>query len=444
MLTSQLAEWSIYPPAFTDQAYEEARRGLIDFFASGFAAKDDEAVVKMLRIVEETTVESVSIIGQGKSASPLQAALINGFIGHVLDYDDVHEDVRGHPSTVIIPALLSALRFGGVTGKRLMEAYIIGVETMAYLGKVIGKNHYEKGWHNTSTLGGIAAAVACSYLLDFTKDETTIAIGFAATQASGLRVQFGTEAKPMHAGLAAQAGYQAVAFTKAGITGSKEVLDGENGFLSIYGDGTVENRTELQTFGLPWKIVTPGLWFKQYPFCSAAHQGADAIQMMVDERSFALDDVERITVIYPPAGDAALVHKRPKTGEEGRFSIEYVIALAIDHQPLTLESFTAKPIPLKYSQFFDTITRSYSESIQASAQAVPKGRFTRIECTLKNGEKLYRQVDLPKGAPKAPLSLDELETKLRKSAPHCAEQLLMAIHQLQESETVEGLLDGIR
>ena len=444
MLTSQLAEWIKHPPSFTDQAYEEAKRGLIDFFASCFAAKDDEAVVKMLRIVEETTAESVPIIGQGKLTTPLQAALINGFIGHVLDYDDVHEDVRGHPSTVIIPALLAALRFGRVTGKRLMEAYIVGVETMAYLGKVIGKTHYEKGWHNTSTLGGIAAAAAGSYLLDFTKEETTVAIGFAATQASGLRVQFGTEAKPLHAGLAAQAGYQAVAFTKAGMTGSKEALDGQNGFLAIYGDGSVANKTEPPTFGKPWKIVTPGLWFKLYPFCSAAHQGADAIRMMVDEHSFGLEDVERITVVYPPAGDAALVHQRPRTGEEGRFSIEYVIALAIDHQPLMLESFTAKPIPLKYTRFFETITRSYSDSIQASAQAVPKGRFTRIECLLKNGEQLHRQVDLPKGAPKAPLSLHELETKLRKSAPQCAERLLTVIHQLQESETVDSLLDAIR
>ena len=444
MRTSQLSEWIIHPPSFTDQAYKEAKRGFIDFFASCFAAKNEEAVVKMLQIIEEPAVASVPIIGQDKLTSPLQAALINGFIGHVLDYDDVHEDVRGHPSTVIIPALLSALRFGRVTGKRLMEAYIVGVETMAYLGKVIGENHYEKGWHNTSTLGGIAAAAACSYLLNFSKEEMTVAIGFAATQASGLRAQFGTEAKPLHAGLAAQAGYQAVVFTKAGITGSKSVLDGQNGFLAIYGDGPVANRTELPTFGKPWKIVTPGLWFKQYPFCSAAHQGADAIRMMVDEHSFDLQDVEQITVVYPPAGDAALVHQRPRTGEEGRFSIEYVIALAIDHQPLTLESFTAKPIALKYSQFFDTITRSYSESIQASAQAVPKGRFTRIECILKSGEKLCRQVDLPKGAPKAPLSFHELEGKLRKSAPHCAEQLLMAIRQLQESKTVDSLLDVIR
>lgn len=445
MVTKQLVRWIKYPPPFTDETYEEATRGLIDFFASALAAKNDGSVAKVLAILEEPFKGTIPIIGQNRLTSPTQAALVNGFIGHVLDFDDVHEDIRGHPSTVILPALLAALNFKNVTGKKFMEAYIVGIETMAYLGKIIGRDHYEKGWHNTSTLGGISAAAACCYLLDFSEEEIAVAIGFAATQASGLRVQFGTEAKPLHAGLAAQAGYQAVAFTQVGVTGSKDVLDRENGFLSVYGDGdeTIKNRSERIAFGEPWKIVSPGLWFKQYPFCSAAHQGADAIQSIVDEHSFGLDDVEQISIVYPPAGDAALVHQRPKTGEEGRFSIEYVVTLAIDQQPLTLESFTTKPIPLKYIRFFDTITRTYSDSIQASAEAVPQGRFTRIECTLKNGQKLCRQVDLPKGAPKLPLSLHELEMKLRKASPDCAERLLTEIYQLQEAETVHSLLDEI-
>jgi len=436
MPTSELASRIVHPPAFSEMAYKQAKRGLIDFFASALAASQDGAVKNILRLLDEPAAGSVPVIGQGMSASPAQAALLNGFIGHVLDYDDVHEDVRGHPSTVIVPALLSALNFGQVSGKRFLEAYIVGVETMAVLGKTIGKNHYERGFHNTSTLGGIASAAACSYLLGFTEEETAVAIGFAATQASGLRVQFGTEAKPLHAGLAAQAGYQAVAFTKAGLSGSKNVLDGNTGFLSVYGNGVEGVEAHLQAFGKPWKIVTPGLWFKQYPFCSAAHQGADAIRSMLAESPFNLDDVERIDVIYPPGGDAALVHQRPITGEQGRFSIEYVLTLAIDGQDLSLENFTTKPIRNEYSQFFERITRIHSTTIQASEHAVPKGRFTRIECHLKNGKCVTKQVDLPKGAPKAPLSMEELTSKLTASAPYHADGLLQAIEELIESESV--------
>ena len=311
MITKQLGGWITDPPPFSERAYEEATRGLIDFFASALAAKNDPAVLKLCTVLEEPANGTIPIIGRNKRTSPTQAALLNGFIGHVFDFDDVHEDVRGHPSTVILPALLSALSYGDVAGKKFLEAYIVGIETMAYLGKMIGKSHYEKGWHNTSTLGGISAAAACCYLLSLSEEETAVAIGFAATQASGLRIQFGTEAKPLHAGLAAQAGYQAVAFTKAGLTGSEAVLDGGNGFLSVYGDGPGDNDF---MFGNPWRIVSPGLWFKQYPFCSAAHQGADAIQLIVNEHAFTLDDVEQISVVYPPAGDAALVHKSPNNG----------------------------------------------------------------------------------------------------------------------------------
>ena len=100
------------------------------------------------------------IIGQDRKATMSQAALVNGYMGHALDFDDVHSDVRGHPSTVILPTLLSLSGNGQVTGRRFLQAYIVGVEIMARLGQAIGNSHYLRGWHNTSTLGVIAAA-AC-------------------------------------------------------------------------------------------------------------------------------------------------------------------------------------------------------------------------------------------------------------------------------------------
>ncbi|MGK7376289.1 MmgE/PrpD family protein [Planococcus sp. 1R117A] len=443
MLTLKLAKRINHPPVFSEKAYAEARRGLTDFFASAFAAKEEAAVKNILQLRDEPSSFGIPVIGQGKSANPAQAALFNGFIGHLLDYDDVHEDVRGHPSTVLVPALLSALSFGQVEGKRFLEAYIVGVETMAVIGKAIGRGHYEKGWHNTSTLGGIAAAAACSYLLRFSDQTTSIALGMAATQSSGLRVQFGTETKPLHAGLAAQAGYQAAAFAKAGVTGSTDALGGPSGFFSVYGNGVEEIEKELPSFGEEWKIVSPGMWFKQYPFCSAAHQGADAIKAILTENPFSLDEVEHITVTFPPGGDAALVHQQPATGEEGRFSIEYVIALAIDGQSLEPENFSFQPIDPKHLVFLERISRKNSAEFKASAQAVPKGRFTHLDCVLKSGEQLSKQVDSPKGAPNAPLSDDELAEKLKLSTPDGDGNLQAAIDELLAAETMEHLLGSL-
>ncbi len=442
MVTHVFAENIIHPPAFSSEAYSQAERGFIDFFASCLAASNDPAVPKILSLVEENSFPAVPLIGLKRRLSPAQAALFNGFIGHVLDFDDVHEDVRGHPSTVIIPALLSAADSGKTTGRRLLEAYIIGVETMAVLGKAIGKAHYERGFHNTATLGGIAAAAACSYLLGFSEKQAAAALGLAATQASGLRVQFGTETKPLHAGFAAQSAYQAVELAQAGFSGSETALDGASGFFAVYGDGPDAALAEVEQFGKPWKIVSPGLWFKQYAFCSAAHQGADAIGLLLAENPFSLADVEHITVTYPPRGDAALVYKRPETGEQGRFSIEYVLALAIDEQKLSSENFTARPVDPAYRRFFEKIERRYSTDIQASQDAVPKGRFTRIDCRLKTGSRSI-QVDVPKGSPKKPLDQEELVGKLASAAPDSADALLEAISSLETAETLQQLMDAI-
>lgn len=173
--------------------------------------------------------------------------MLNGFIAHALDFDDVHSDVRGHPSAVIVPALIASAARGH--DERLLGAYVVGVEVMARLGESIGSRHYEKGWHNTGTLGAIAAACAVGYAEELTQEELEKAIGFAATQSAGMRVQFGTEMKPLHAGLAAQAGLLAVKLAQSEFGGSRTALDGETGFFSLYGDVEKAQHTLLNDWG---------------------------------------------------------------------------------------------------------------------------------------------------------------------------------------------------
>lgn len=171
---------------------------------------------------------------------------------------------------------------------------------MARLGESIGSRHYEKGWHNTGTLGAIAAACAAGYAENLSEEELEKAIGFAASQSAGMRVQFGTEMKPLHAGLAAQSGLFAVKLAQAGFGGSNAALDGELGFFSLYGDLEKAEKVLLREWGTSWRIVHPGLWFKVYPFCSAAHHAADAILKLIDEHGVRAGNTERIEVVFPP------------------------------------------------------------------------------------------------------------------------------------------------
>ena len=420
-------------PEDSAEAMHEAKKGLLDFTAASFAGRHDGGIQKLLQLIETEGGEPiVPLIGQGKKASPLQAALLNGFMAHALDFDDVHSDVRGHPSAVILPALISSAA-ARREDDRFFGAYILGVEVMARLGESIGSRHYEKGWHNTGTLGAIAAACAAGYAENLSEEELEKAIGFAASQSAGMRVQFGTEMKPLHAGLAAQSGLFAVKLAQAGFGGSNAALDGELGFFSLYGDLEKAEKVLLREWGTSWRIVHPGLWFKVYPFCSAAHHAADAILKLIDEHGVRAGNTERIEVVFPPEGDAALTERRPATGEEGRFSVEYVIALALNGQELTADRFTHKPIPSSIRDVLPRIHRVYDAGIRPAPEAVPKGRFTIVRAFLTDGRVCEARVDCPRGAPGNELSEKEIREKLKLALyadERKADHLLFAIEQI--------------
>ncbi|MPM19736.1 hypothetical protein SDC9_66162 [bioreactor metagenome] len=356
-------------------------------------------------------------------------------MGHALDYDDVHSDVRGHPSSVILPVLFALASGREISGKRFLDSYIIGVEVMARLGQAVGTASYLKGWHNTSLLGGVSATFAGARLLRFTAAETQNAVGIAVSQAGGLRVQFGTEMKPLHAGLAAQQAVQSLEWTQQDFHGTKTALDSIIGFLHVYG-GKEANEAVYsalaEDWGKFWRIAAPGLWFKRNPFCSAAAHGADAAlelaQLHLDAAS-----IKKIDIIFPPNGDAALIHTRPKTGEQGRFSIEYVVALALLGQPFTLGNFGSTAVSVEAEKLMGKMSRSYDAEHKPTAQAIPKGRFTIVRITLADGSIHSREVSVPKGSPQAPLTDAELESKWRESAPdqHIAEQILEAIRGME-------------
>ncbi|MGG1861468.1 MmgE/PrpD family protein [Bacillus safensis] len=431
-LTKQLAEAVLSADPLQDErAIQMARNGLLDAAASALAAKENEGIQKLMQLVEqEGGAAQIPVMGQGRKVSRQSAAMLNGYLIHALDYDDVHSDVRGHPSAVIIPALLSQLTAGKGYGERFLAAYITGVEVMARLGESIGKAHYERGWHNTGTLGAIAAVCAIGYLKQVTREELTKAIGFAGAQSAGMRKQFGSDMKPLQAGLAAKTAVWSMDLACSGFGGNDSVLDGALGFFSLYGDQERAESRLLEGYGSTWRIVSPGLWFKVYPFCSAAHHAADAIQSLMKERAFLPEQVRQVEVIFPPGGDAALIEQTPSTGEEGRFSVEYVIALAVFGQTLTLDAFTKKNIPSDMRIWMKRVSRGYDQTIEPHPDAVPKGRFTIVKLTLSDGTTISKRVDVPQGAPGCALSKEDIIQKLSSvTSTSQAQQILQAVKE---------------
>jgi 2-methylcitrate dehydratase PrpD len=440
--TTQLVE-VIYQsaPHIPEEAITEAKKGLTDYLASSYAASKEDAVLKLTAFtLDEGGLQTAPVIGQQTMVSALQSAFLNGFIGHYLDFDDVHEEIRGHPSTVILPALLALASEKDMTYQHFLHSYIIGVETMARIGRTIGSWHYERGWHNTSTIGNIAAAAAVAFALQLPQDKFAAALGIAVTQSSGLRGQFGTEVKPMHAGLAARNGLFAVKLAaSSAINGSSTMLEQ---FYSVYSDKTSVPVDLTLHWGRKWSIVSPGLWFKIYPCCSAAYHTIDATRQILKDKVIDPNTITGINIIFPSGGDAALISKQPITGEEGRFSAEYVCAALLTFGHLEASHFNSDKINSTTKQLMSKIKRTYDDSIVPSTDSVPKDRFTIVEMTMQSGEIHSARCDAPEGSSSNPLSMERLQDKLAEHLPshHSVQDYISSIQNAECTSQVLNLL----
>lgn len=388
-------------PSADPAAIAAARRGVLDFLAAAFAGADDGAYRKLLSVSGAGEADGrASVIGSPDKTSAQQAALLNGYAGHALDYDDVHSSVRGHPSTVLLPALFALAQTRGSSALDLLDAYVVGVETMARLGLALGSRHYEQGFHNTATLGTLGAAAAAAYLLKLDEASIDNALGLAATQSAGLRLQFGSEAKPLHAGLAARAGLFAAELAAAGLQGSPGALDGPVGFFAVFGGGAAQPDRVLDGWGAPWQIAAPGLYFKPWPCCTATHYAVHAALTLRDAHRLTPHDIDRVSVTFPPGGATPLSATLPATGLEARFSVEYAVAAALTDGAPGVAIFADVPVRDDLLALAARVShRDDPDAPRASTD--PATRFSTVDIALRNGthlthttERLYSAADL--------------------------------------------------
>lgn len=386
---------------------DAAKLGLLDYLSSSLMAANEMDLKRLCTAFSHEQTGNSLLVGTSLKTSPSFSALYNGLQAHLLDIDDVHSEVRGHPSAVILSALL-AVSTDTTSGEKFLTAYIIGLEIMSRLGKTVNPYHYERGFHSTGTLGGIAAAGAISVLFQFDDFSTAKAMSIAATQSSGLRMQFGTPVKPLHAGFAARSAVEAVALMKSGFSAEPDFLFHPNGFLAVYAEEKSTNHVLDASWGEKWSIVNPGLWFKQYPFCSAAMSGAEAAILLNKNHHLKADQIYKIEVGFFLGKDAALSIKRPDTGESGRFSIEYIVWLGITGQPYNLSAFSSKKIDTFTKEKLRLVHR-YSITDQLTEP------FTEVIVYLNNGTTYKERVTYPKGSPENPLTLEDEKQKIGQS-----------------------------
>jgi 2-methylcitrate dehydratase PrpD len=314
------------------EALGVAGTGTIDAIGTMVAGRA-EPVVDILMQSFRLPAEPVEarLFMSGERVSAQLAALINGTAMHVLDYDDVALPLGGHPSTVLVPAILAqADAIGNASGRDLLRAYVVGYEVWAEIARREGGAHHLKGWHPTSVLGVVGAAAACAALRGLDAGAAARAVGIAASGASGLVANFGSMTKSFHAGRAAQSGMMAARLAAAGMTAAPDVLEHPRGLLyAISPEGNVDLETPADRLGRDWQILRHRVGIKKYPLCYAVHRAEDALLDLIRETGVRARDVSAIRVEIGATQAAILRNARPRTGLEAKFSIQFAMACGL-------------------------------------------------------------------------------------------------------------------
>jgi 2-methylcitrate dehydratase PrpD len=396
-------------------------------------------------LAEEGARPAASQLGGPLRTSVEGAALLNGISGHALDYDDVSRSAHGHPSVVVLPAVLALAEARCASGRALLEAYVVGVEVMATLGQVAGAHHYRLGWHATSTLGTLGAAAAAGKLLGLDAAGVAHALALAASESSGSRRNFGTMAKPFHAGHAARCGVHAARLAQRGVTGETAVLEAPLGFFALFAPGASVPGDLAEALGRPYELASPGLSVKLYPCCYATHRAVEGVMELRGAHALPAEEVTEVVVRVPPGVLAPLISWRPRTGLEGKFSMEYAVAAALWDGRLTLATFTddavARP---EVGELMDRITVVEDAAIPVEANVI-EGGYVEVRIRTRDGTELTARVERARGAPERPLGPSELAGKFRDCAARVLggpqiDRAMALIRSLEDVPDVAGLV----
>lgn len=452
-----------------------ARIAFLDYLASLAPAEEEQAVKDLARFigadqnqaVKQATLANVDGYESNSTVKHADKALYYGFASHYLDFDDAQANLAGHFSTVLYSALLAVLE---PTDRwyDFLRAYIIGAELEGIIGSFINPAHRTQGWHSTGTVGVIGAAAAIGALRGLHGESLAQLLSLAATQSAGMFFQSGTDGKPLHAGLAARNGVWAYELLQhTSLQTSTKPFDPERGWFKTIGNITVTSNDIASRWLAPGQLIDPGLWMKVHPYCSAAICGAEAAETVAhriytsssyvskhynvspdaEEQgkrrlcatlvSSLWEDIDRVTVHFPPGADAALRYTAPTTGREGQFSIEYIVYQVLAYGAVQDELFKIDTIDQSVRDYMSRIERFYDLPKVSQTE-----RITKVTVTLKNGETFTETVNNPKGSPNNPLTLEDIRIKLGLTLE--TKQIDRMIEAFTNTDKVEPFLQTLR
>ena len=382
------------------------------------------------------------VLGTNLRASHLDAALVNGTASHALDFDNTSNTMAGHMSAAMIPALVAAGEAFGASGSDILLAHSVGFEVGASLGHGLNFYHHEKGWHPTSTLGVFAVTAACARLLKLSVAQTETALALATSLAAGTKANFGTMAKPLHAGQCARGGLMAALLARKGFTANPDAFEHRQGFFNVFnGPGNFDAARILENWSQPLDLTAPGACYKQYACCAGAHAAIDASLMLVREHGlFAADSIARIDTWTAARRLAHTNRPAPNSALDAKFSVQYCVACALLHGKIVFEHFEG-------DAWRDPVVHGLLPRIHAApftaAQFPPDNHNgAEIEVTLVDGRTYSAKVERALGrTAQNPIPLEQLQAKFEDCALRVLtpEAVRAAVHMIDEFEELDSV-----
>ena len=362
-----------------------------------------------------------TVIGAAMRVAPRFAAFANGVGIHADDYDDTQLAVAAdrvyglltHPTAPALPAALAVGEAEAASGAEVMLAYHLGVEVECKISEAIDPRHYQTGFHSTATCGTFAAAAAAGRLMRLDRDALLRALAIAGSQSAGLRENFGTMTKPFHAGRSAESGVAAVQFAAAGWTATDRILEAPRGFFRAAGGG-YDSAAIDGKLGRPWTFDSPGVSIKPHPSGSLTHPGMTEMLRLIGEHGITADQVAHVRVGTNSNMPNALIHHRPTTELQAKFSMEFCMAILLLEGRAGLGQFlhavVVRPDVRAMIEKIDFVVDDRAEAAGYHKMT------TYIDITLTDGRTVSGHADFGRGSPAQPMSFDQVADKFRECA----------------------------
>jgi 2-methylcitrate dehydratase PrpD len=400
------------------------KRSLLDGLGlalAGNAAESGHIVRRYLETLGLPLNRGATVIGTALKVPPRFAAFANGIAIHADDYDDTQlavakDRVYGlltHPTAPALPAVLALAERDNRSGLDLLIAFQIAVEVETKIAEAINPRHYADGFHSTATIGAIGAAAGAARLLGLDAAQTAQALSLGASQAAGLRENFGTMTKPFHPGRAAESGVLAAELVQLGWTAASNGLEASRGFFKAAGGG-YDPQAIHGKLGKPWTFAMPGVSIKPHPSGSLTHPGMGVMLELILKHDIRPAQVAKVRVGTNRHMPNALIHRRPQNELQAKFSMEFCMAILLLERKAGLAQFTDAVVKRADVQ---RMIGLIDFGVHPEAEAAGYEKMTTIiDIELQDGRHIGGRADFGKGSPANPMSDDEVASKFRECA----------------------------